>query len=165
MTIFMLPHHFVHSCTVGVLPALCEPLPPFWNGPHVGQRLADALATLELLPFRGYTGYRSAPLRYIHDTDDLRDQEQEDNPQRVRLSPREITRATEASYWPARYLGGRDQELRVAVNAVAKARSRGLDAAFVARERGGTAAVWRDRHDCGCSIISVLLNMDEVLVF
>jgi hypothetical protein len=163
MTMFMLPHHFVRSCTVdGALPTFCEALPPFWNGPHVGQRLADALATLELLPFRDYTGYRSARLSYIHDTDDLRDQEQ-DEP-RVRLSPHEITRAIETSYWPARYLGARDHELRVAVNAVAKARSRGLDAASVARERGGTAAVWRDRHDRGCEVIAVLLNMDQVPV-
>jgi hypothetical protein len=41
-------------------------IPPQWDGPHVGKRLAEALRTLRYMPLNGYpTGFRhmGSPVR------------------------------------------------------------------------------------------------------
>jgi len=150
------------------------PLPPSWDGAHVGMRLAEAFAILKWLPAGGdcmCMSLRTCWPPYVYEFEDrVTQQEQvelegkiEEHP-RLRFSAREIANADKALAWPLKYL--RDYpELSEAVNAVARAYSLGLDAGAVAKERGGDADDWRQRHDEGCTIIARGLIRDLVRVF
>jgi hypothetical protein len=113
-----------------------EYIPPQWDGPHVGKRLAEALRTLQHLPVNGYpAGFTNSWPAIVHEYADRAAYEDdpiwkaeraaESNWTRRRASSIEIARMETTIVWPARYLGQLPQLLR-AVQAVAFARSRGL---------------------------------------
>ena len=147
------------------------PLPATWTGPHVGLRLAEAFAILKWTPTGGDSrrmSLRTSCPPYIHEFEDrVAQQELEgeiEGRAQLQFSAREIANADKALVWPLTYLR-QHPELCVAVNAVARAYSVGLDAGAVAKERGGCGEVWRERHDLGCERIAAGLIADRVVVF
>jgi hypothetical protein len=151
-----------------------EAPPPKWTGPHVARRLRESFATLERLPNDNYRGLRGAWPPYRHEWEDLLahleldEQERAQAMQnRTRVSParRDIAHMEQALYWPIQYLSAKHPHLCEAVNAVARAYALGRDAGSVARERGGCAETWRQRHDLGCELIARALQRDCVPVF
>jgi hypothetical protein len=148
--------------------------PPKWTGPHVARRLRESFATLEQMPADHYRGVRGAWPPYKHDWADLLAHLELDGQERAQamqncmcVSParRDIAHMEQALYWSMQYLAATHAHLCEAVNAVARAHSLGLDAGSVARERGGCAETWRQRHDRGCELIAAALIEDRVPVF
>ena len=151
---------------------LLDAVPATWNGPHVGRRLTEAMATLALLPM-GSGGGMSAWPSYVYEWDDLLAQQAQGELERtmqaqnrIRLLPssRELQRMEVAIVWPAQYLA-RLVPLLIATNMVALAHSFERDSGWVAKKRGGYADTWRERHDQGCDIIARGLRSCRVPVF
>jgi len=111
-----------------------EYIPRYWDGPHVGKRLAEALRTLRHMPINGcpagFTNSWPAILleysdRTAYEDDPVCKAERaaESNWTKSRPSSTEIARMETVIVWPARYLGHVPQLLRT-VQAVAVARAR-----------------------------------------
>ncbi|WP_407174421.1 hypothetical protein [Bradyrhizobium sp. STM 3562] len=150
-----------------------EELPSTWNGPHVALRITKGFTTLRLLPRRDRLGVRSAWPPHMYEYFDLVAQAEQgelertmrqQNRVRIQPSANEIACMEAALGWPAQYLRAQP-ELCEAVNAVAFAHSRGLDAGWVTKSRGGYADAWRERHDEGCERIAEGLIKDRLKVF
>lgn len=151
---------------------LLDQVPATWNGPHVGRRLTEAMATLAMLPMGTGTGMSAWP-SYVYEWDDLLAQQAQGELERtmqaqnrIRLLPssRELQRMEVAIVWPAQYLA-RLVHLLIATNMVALAHSADRDSGWVAKKRGGYADTWRERHDQGCDIIARGLRACRVPVF
>lgn len=152
---------------------ILDDVPAVWNGPHVGQRLCDAMRTLRSVPMPGVAGYRANWPVYAYEFEDLLAQHEQGelertqaNQNRTRLLPsfREVSQMEIAICWPARFLASA-VHIVVAVNAVALAHSFERDAGWVAAKRGGYADTWRQRHDQGCERIACGLRANRVPVF
>jgi hypothetical protein len=154
--------------------AMAEVLPRAWDGPHVALRLVEGFVTVLKLPMRGGPArLRSAWPPYMYEFADLAAQAEQgelerthEQQNRVRIVPSavEIAHMEASVYWPTQYLGA-DPDLREAVNMIALAHALGLDAAWVAKKRGGSADTWRMRHDAGCERIASALERDRAAVF
>ncbi len=153
-----------------------EYIPPAWDGPHVGRRLADAFKTLSMMPNRGM-GPRLQPgfwPEYSYEWEDLLAQRTADvatqeadaserNRARVQPSAQEISQMETAISWPGRYI--QEAETARLVQNVALARSRDLDMQFVARRmRVGPEHV-RAGNGLGLAAIAFGLRHDGVRVF
>ena len=112
-----------------------EYIPPQWDSPHVGKRLAEALRTLRCIPVNeNPAGFTSSWPSIMHEYSDRAAYEDdpvwkaeraaESNWTKPRPSSIEITRMETAIVWPARYLGHVPQLLRT-VQAVAVTRGPG----------------------------------------
>ena len=148
--------------------------PATWNGPHAGKRIAEAFATLMLLPATGTRPAGCWPA-YSYDWQDLLAQQEqaeeeksrERNAQnRARLSPdlEQVSRMERALYWPMRYLWDAPTLMR-AVNACSLARALDREIAWVAKRHGGDAEDWQLRHWKGCDFIARGLISERVAVF
>jgi hypothetical protein len=151
---------------------LLDQAPPTWNGPHVGQRLTEAMQTLALLPMGGSGGYSAWP-PYAYEWEDLLAQHEQGELERtqqlqnrIRLLPssRDVERMEKAIGWPCHFLI-HVSHLLLAVNSVALAHALGRDVGWVASQRGGYADTWRSRHDEGCRIIARGLRANRAPVF
>ena len=117
-----------------------EYIPPQWDGPHVGKRLAQALRTLRYMPINGYPRPfgNSWPTYQIEWSDALAQLEADETQQerdaraknwtRIISSAAEIAHMETAIVWPARYLRHLPQ-LLLTVQAVAITRARDRDIA------------------------------------
>jgi hypothetical protein len=152
-----------------------EYVPPQWDGPHAGKRLAEALRTLRYMPVNGYpAGFTNSWPAILHEYSDRvayeddpvwkAERAAESNWTKPRPSAIEIARMETAIVWPARYLGHVPQLLRV-VQAVALARSRERDVAHAAHKLGLPGRLAR-RWNCeGLDTIAAGLRRDAVAVF
>jgi len=124
---------------------LPETAPDRWDGPHVGVRLVEGLRALRRVPMNGHP--REFGNSWPEIVREYAERSQyEDDPQwkadqaalgnRIKLRPSsiEIERMEQAIVWPARYLGGMPQLLKV-VGVVALARSYHRDIDHAARRR------------------------------
>jgi hypothetical protein len=153
-----------------------EYIPPRWDGPHVGKRLAEALRTLRHMPINGCpAGFSNSWPEYgIEWTDRLAqasaDQEQQQQEAAVKNwtkiipTSAEIARMEIAISWPARYLSELPQLLRT-VGAVAVARSRNQNIAAAERKLRLPGRVVRRWNNEGLDLIAAGLRRDEVMVF
>jgi hypothetical protein len=153
-----------------------EYIPPQWDGPHVGKRLAEALRTLTHLSIGGAPrGFANAWPEYAVEWIDEIAQAGADKTQQAQdaaaknwtkiiPSAEEITRMEQAIAWPARYVGDLPQLLR-AVGAVAIAKARHQNVAAAARKLRVPRRLARRWHNEGCELIAAGLARDEVLVF
>jgi hypothetical protein len=150
-------------------------IPPQWDGPHVGKRLAEALRTLRHMPINGYpAGFTNSWPAILHEYADRTGYEDdpvwkaeraaESNWSRPRPSSIEIARMETAIVWPGRYLGHVPQLLRT-VQAVALARSRDRDIAHAARKLALPGRLARQWNCEGLDLIAAGLRRDAVAVF
>jgi hypothetical protein len=148
-----------------------EYIPPQWDGPHVGLRLAQAFATLARLPGLILRGYGAAWPEYAYEFGDLTDHDQYDRERdaaaqnRARLMPaaREISRMEVAIVWPAHYLG--DPSLRRTVQRVAMLRAREVPLHAIARRLKRSPKVVRNENRKGLDEIAAGLRRDEFAIF
>jgi hypothetical protein len=111
-----------------------EYIPPEWDGPHVGKRLAEALRTLRHLPMNGHpkafgNSWREYEIEWTDElaqagADAIQRAQEETARNRVKTIPSAIAiwHMEMAISWPARYLHEVPQMLRI-VGAVAAAKS------------------------------------------
>jgi hypothetical protein len=150
-----------------------EYIPPQWDGPHVGKRLAEALRTLRINGYPRPFG-NSWPTYQIEWSDALAQLEADETQQeqearaknwtRIIPSAAEIAHMETAIVWPARYLSHVPQLLRT-VQAVAVARARDRDIAHAARKLSLPGRLARRWNNEGLDMIAVGLWRDEVAVF
>jgi hypothetical protein len=167
----LIPRDEWHPLDGGSAP---EYIPPAWDGPHVGRRLADAFATLSQLP----TPFRKSRSgfwpTYYYEWEDLlaqktadvatqEDDASERNRTRVRPSAQAISRMEMAISWPGRYVV--EAETARIVQRVALARSRDLDMSHVARKMRVGAEHVRVGNGLGLAAIAVGLRQNAVHVF
>jgi hypothetical protein len=153
-----------------------EYIPPEWDGPHVGKRLAEALRTLSRTSIRN--GSPSAfgnswPEYQIEWTDQLArlegDQEQQaqdaaaKNWTRVIPTSIEIAQMETAIVWPGRYLCELPQLLRV-VGAVAQGKAHHRPLAWVAGRLNFPGRHIRRWNNEGLDLIAEGLIRDSVAV-
>src|SRR5262249_26311602 len=147
--------------------------PAYWDGPHVGKRLAEALRRLRYIPVNGYpAGFTNSWPTILHECSDRAAYEDdpvwkaeraaESNWTKLRPSSIKIARMETAIVWPARYLGRVPQLLRT-VQAVALSRARDRDIAHAARRLPGRLA--RRWNTEGLDLIAAGLRRDAVAVF
>jgi hypothetical protein len=153
-----------------------EFIPPFWIGPHVGKRLAEAMHTLRAIPINGVPQAfgNSWPEYRIEWTDQLAqlegDQAQQEqeaaarNWARVIPSSVQIAHMETAISWPAKYLGEVPQLLRV-VGAVAHAKARYREMPWVAQRLKLPHRLVRRWNNEGLDLIAAGLIRDDVEVF
>jgi hypothetical protein len=151
-------------------------VPPCWDGPHVGKRLAEGLGTLALMPIvRGPQEFgNSWPAWLVEWEDELArleaEQEEKDRAQRVqnrtRLRPSsvEIAHMERAVAWPARYLKAAPQLLRT-VQLVAFGRARHRDMHWAARRLRLPGRLVRCWNREGLDTIAAGLIRDRVSIF
>jgi hypothetical protein len=153
-----------------------EYIPPHWDGPHAGRRLAEALRTLKSLPLNGIPqGFASSWPEYtIEWTDELARLEGDEeaikqdqvarNWTKVILTSSEIARMETGIIWPARYLGDLPQLLRT-VGAVASARARHQHIEAASRKLRLPGRLTRKWNNQGLDLIAAGLIRDQVPVF
>jgi hypothetical protein len=150
-------------------------LPRTWTAAHVAQRLVEGFFVSAMLPDDNRLGCRTSWPPTLNENGDLDAQAEQREFERntsavqddfVWLAPssRDISHSDAAQYWPLKYLNAHPH-LAQAVNKVAMARAHGRDLNWVAEKYGGTAWLWRERHDLGCEIIAAGLIKDGVRVF
>jgi hypothetical protein len=151
-------------------------VPPYWDGPQAGKRLAEALRTLARLPMSGgpqmfgnaWPDYRYEFLDQFWQLQADEKQQQQEmwarNRSRLQPSHQDIARMEIAVVWPARYLQHVTRLLRtVGLCAVARARNQELDR--VARRLRLDESYVRARNREGLDIIAAGLRRHEVPVF
>jgi hypothetical protein len=151
-------------------------IPPAWDGPHVGKRLAEGLRTLRLMPaVRGPQAFgNSWPEWLVEWEDQLAQQEMEQeekdkaaraiNRSRILPSSTEIAHMEQSISWPARYLGTIPQLLRV-VQTAALLRSRHRDLSLAARRLSLSGRLVRRWNRQGLDEIAHGLVHDGVVIF
>jgi hypothetical protein len=153
-----------------------EYIPPRWDGPHVGKRLAEAMRTLRHMPINGVpAGFVASWPEYSVEWEDRlaqagSDQEQQRQEAAVRNwtktipSSLEISRMEISISWPARYLSELPQLLRT-VGAVAGAKSRGQNIAAAERKLRLPGRIARKWNNEGLDMIAAGLQRDAVRIF
>jgi hypothetical protein len=151
-------------------------IPPAWDGPHVGKRLAEGLRTLRLMPaVKGPRAFGNAwPEWMVEWEDQLAQMEQEQaeqerahkiaNRTRILPSSMEIMRMEASISWPAHYIGDFPQLLRV-VQAVAYLRARHRDMQHAARKLDLPGRLVRRWNRQGLDEIAHGLVYDRVRIF
>ena len=154
-----------------------EYVPDFWDGPHVGKRLVEALRTLAAMPhsngprqFGGvwpeishmFDGDQNAWL-----TPDPRTGLVPDRPplamMKARPSCEQVTRMEHAIGWPGRYV--HDRFLLTVVGMAALGRSRNRDLELVARKMRRAPRLVREANRDGLDMIAAGLRRDCVVLF
>lgn len=156
-----------------------EYVPPYWDGPHVGKRLSEAMRVLSDLPTHGKMigGYGSMWPAYQVQVEwsDLLAMTQADPAQQAQdAAGRNRTRATPSSIeiahmevaigWPGTYLIRFPQLLRCVTN-VAYMRARGQSIHRAARRLRQPPYVVRRFNRDGLDAIALGLRKDEVVIF
>ena len=153
-----------------------EYVPPSWTSTHVGARLAQAFATLQIATVaRRPAGYGNAWPAHSYDWADLLAQRQRTEAElaqdaaarnwtKVIPGAEELARMEVAIGWPARYVGEFPQLVRV-VQGVALARSRHLSMRRVAHRLGVPGRIVRRWNGEGLALIAAGLRHDRVAIF
>jgi hypothetical protein len=151
-------------------------IPPAWDGPHVGKRLAEGLRTLRLMPTaNGPREFGNDWPDWCYDWEDqLAQAEQEQaeqerahkiaNRTRVLPSSVEIAHMEASIAWPARYLKDVPQLLAV-VQSVAFLRARHRDMQQAARKLSLPGRLVRRWNREGLDQIAIGLTCDGVRIF
>jgi hypothetical protein len=151
-------------------------IPPAWDGPHVGKRIAEGLRTLRLLPTaNGPREFGNAwPEWLVEWEDQLAQAEQEQAEQerthkaknRTRILPSsvEIARMEASISWPARYLRDVPQLLSV-VQCAAFLRAKHRDMSHAARKLALPGRLVRRWNREGLDTIACGLIVDHVRIF
>jgi hypothetical protein len=153
-----------------------EFVPPQWNGPHVGRRLADAWLILARMPWRSpyprafgqtWPQYKLEwfDLLAIVGGGELESVQREQNRTRILPSARQISEMEQAISWPMNYL--REASHVLIVNTCARVDSFNGDLAAELKRRRyhADADEWRRAHWKHCDRIADALIADRVVVF
>jgi len=153
-----------------------EYIPPHWDGPHVGKRLAEAMRTLVHLSIGGAPrGFANAWPEYAVEWTDALAQASADEIQqqqeaaaknwtRIIPSAEEITHMEQAIVWPARYLGEFPQLLR-AVGTVAVCKARYQNIAAASRKLRIPQRLARRWNNQGLDMVATGLIRNQVQIF